>query len=61
MEFYVCDANALVAFLQKKPGAARVTEFLQEAMRGRAAIFLSAVNYGEVSGAALGGHGQARR
>ena len=57
MKTYVFDASALFAFLQQKPGAPKVSELLKEAMRGRAAIFMSAVNYGEVYGGIFRGHG----
>ena len=57
MKTYVFDASALFAFLQQKPGASKVNELLKEAMRGRAAIFMSAVNYGEVYGGILREHG----
>jgi predicted nucleic acid-binding protein len=57
---YVFDASALFAFLQKKPGASKVSELLKEAMRGRAAIFMSTVNYGEVYGGVLREHGHER-
>ena len=57
MKTYVFDASALFVFLQKKPGAPKVNELLKEAMRGRAAIFMSAVNYGEVYGSILRAYG----
>jgi predicted nucleic acid-binding protein len=57
MKTYVFDASALFAFLQQKPGAPKVNELLKEAIRGRAAIFMSAVNYGEVYGGILREHG----
>jgi len=60
MKTYVFDASALFAFLQKKPGASKVGELLKEATRDRAAIFMSAVNYGEVYGGILRGHGPER-
>ena len=60
MKTYVFDASALFAFLQQKPGALKISELLKEAMRGRAAIFMSAVNYGEVYGGILRGHGPER-
>lgn len=60
MKTYVFDASALFAFLQQKPGALKVNELLKEAMRGRAAIFMSAVNYGEVCGGVLREHGPER-
>jgi ribonuclease VapC len=60
MKTYVFDASALFAFLQQRPGAPKVGELLKEAMRGRAAIFMSTVNYGEVYGGILRGHGAER-
>lgn len=60
MKNYVFDASALFAFLQGKPGAKKVSEMLKEAMHGRAAIFMSAVNYGEVYGGILREHGLQR-
>lgn len=53
MKTYVFDASALFGFLQSKPGAHKVNELLKEAVRGRAEIFMSAVNYGEVHGGIL--------
>ncbi len=60
MKTYVLDASALFAFLQKKPGASKVNELLKDALRGRAAIYMSAVSYGEVYGSILRGHGPDR-
>jgi predicted nucleic acid-binding protein len=60
MKTYVFDASALFAFLQQKRGASKVNEFLKEAMRGRAAIIMSAVNYGEVYGGILREYGPER-
>ena len=60
MKTYVFDASALFVFLQKKPGASKVNELLKDAIRGRTAIFMSAVNYGEVYGAILREHGTQR-
>jgi len=60
MKVYVFDASALVAFLLGKPGAHKVNELLKEALRGRAEILISAVNYGEVHGVVLREHGAAR-
>jgi predicted nucleic acid-binding protein len=57
MKSYVFDASALFAFLQGRPGAARVNEILKEARRGRAKVLMSAVNYGEVYGRILRDHG----
>lgn len=60
MKTYVFDASALFAFLQQRPGASKVSELLKEAMRGRATIMMSAVNYGEVYGGILRGLGPER-
>jgi predicted nucleic acid-binding protein len=57
---YVFDASALFAFLQKKAAAERVNAILKEAIRGRAEIWMSAVNYGEVYGGILREHGPER-
>ena len=53
MKTYVLDASALFAFLRVTPGAKRVNEILKEAVRGRAQVVMSAVNYGEVYGRIL--------
>jgi ribonuclease VapC len=50
MKTYVFDASALFAFLRNKPGAVKVNELIKEAIRGRARVLMSAVNYGEVYG-----------
>src|SRR2546430_15857876 len=57
---YVFDASALFRFPQKRAAANKVNELLKEALRGRADILMSAVNYGEVYGAILREHGQDR-
>jgi predicted nucleic acid-binding protein len=57
MKTYVFDASALFAFLRDKPGAGKVSGLLEEAMRGRARILMSAVNYGEVYGLILREYG----
>lgn len=49
MRRYVLDANALVGFLEDRPGtAAKVERLLQEARRNDSPLFMSAVNWGEV-------------
>jgi predicted nucleic acid-binding protein len=53
MKTYVLDASALIALLQKTPGAYRVNELLKEALQERAKVLMSAVNYGEVYGKIL--------
>jgi predicted nucleic acid-binding protein len=50
---YVLDTSALLAFLQRKPDASKINELLKEAVRGRADILMSAINYGEVYGASV--------
>jgi predicted nucleic acid-binding protein len=50
---YVLDASALLVFLQKGASAYKVGELFKEAMRGRAEILMSSVNYGEAYGVIL--------
>jgi predicted nucleic acid-binding protein len=57
MKTYVFDASSLFAYLQKKPGAPKVSEFLKDAVRGSAQVLISAVNYGEVYGRILRDYG----
>ncbi len=45
---YAFDASALVAYLEDRPGAERVTEALAEARAETARIVMSVVNWGEV-------------
>jgi predicted nucleic acid-binding protein len=63
MKTYVFDAGALLAFLRKSAGAAKVNELIKEAVRGRARVLMSAVNFGEVYGLILRASGseQAQR
>ena len=60
MKTYVLDASAFYVFLQNKPAANKVNQLLKEALRERAEILMSAVNYGEVYGAILREHGPDR-
>jgi predicted nucleic acid-binding protein len=60
MRTYVLDASALFAYLQKTPGAYKVSELLKEAMHGMATVLMSAVNYGEVYGKILREFGRER-
>jgi predicted nucleic acid-binding protein len=53
MKTYVLDASALIALLQKTPGAYKVNELLKAALQERAKVLMSAVNYGEVYGKIL--------
>ena len=58
MRTYVFDASALLAFMEDKPGAAKVEELLTAAQRGHSRILMSAVNYGEVYGKLLRDRGE---
>jgi predicted nucleic acid-binding protein len=60
MKTYVLDASALLALLEGKPDAIKVKRILQEAMRERAVVLMSAVNYGEAYGTIRRVHGQDR-
>lgn len=60
MKTYVLDASALFIFLQRKPSSEKVSELLKEAMRDRAEILMSAVNFGEVYGTIRGEYGPDR-
>jgi predicted nucleic acid-binding protein len=57
MKTYVFDASALFAFLRDRPGASKVSGLLEEVVRGRARVLMSAVNYGEVYGKILRDYG----
>jgi predicted nucleic acid-binding protein len=57
---YVLDASALYVYLQDKPAANKVSQLLKEAVRERAEVLMSAVNYGEVYGAIQREHGLER-
>ncbi len=45
---FVFDSFALLAYLQDEPGGAAVEELLEAAASGRARVWLSIVNFGEV-------------
>jgi predicted nucleic acid-binding protein len=60
MKTYVFDAGALFAFLRKSPGAPKINEVIKEAVRGRARVLMSAVNFGEVYGLILRASGPER-
>lgn len=53
MKMYVLDASALLAFLERKPGSLKVNELFKDGLQGRAQVFMSAVNFGEVYGRIL--------
>lgn len=48
MRDYVLDANALLIYLGDRNGARRVQMLLQESLRQRSPLLMSAVNWGEV-------------
>jgi predicted nucleic acid-binding protein len=57
---YVLDANALIGFLEDRPGAStRVRRLFEEAFRHDLPLLLSAVNWGEVFYVAWRQHGEA--
>ncbi len=49
MKNYVLDSYALLAYFQNEAGADEVKRLFEEAAAGEAALFLSAVNLGEVA------------
>ena len=63
MRRYVLDANALLIYLGDREGAARVQALLNESLRSRSPLLMSAVNWGEVvySIWKQGGEAEARR
>ena len=48
MKTYVFDASALLVYLQNRASAQKIAELLKAALRDRALILMSAVNFGEV-------------
>ena len=48
MNRYVLDSFALLAYIQREPGAIEVKSILQEAADGRSAAYISLINLGEV-------------
>ena len=48
MRRYVCDANALLNLIDKRPHGARVAALMKEAARTDQPLLVSAVNWGEV-------------
>ncbi|ADI00989.1 MAG TPA: type II toxin-antitoxin system VapC family toxin [Syntrophothermus lipocalidus] len=45
---YILDSYAVLCYLQNEPGAQEVEAILKEAQRGRAKIYITWVNLGEV-------------
>ena len=48
MSAYVLDASALLRFTDKEPGYNRVRDLLNQAAKGQAELFISAVNWSEI-------------
>jgi predicted nucleic acid-binding protein len=48
MRTFVLDANAILAYLENRPGAEKVQLLFESRERGRAELAMSAVNWGEV-------------
>ena len=47
-KLYVLDSFAILALLNDEPGAVRVDELLHQAKEGKAQVFMSLINLGEV-------------
>jgi ribonuclease VapC len=50
MTAYVLDSSALIRYIDDETGAGRVEEILKECVDGRAAVCISALQWGEVAG-----------
>lgn len=48
MSTYVLDASALLRFTDKEAGYNRVRDLLNQAAKGQADLFISAINWGEI-------------
>jgi len=48
MKHYVFDSFALLAYAENESGSATVSAILKEALAGKAVIFLSVINWGEM-------------
>jgi ribonuclease VapC len=48
MKRYVFDSYALLAYAENESGSATVSAILKEALAGKALIFLSVINWGEM-------------
>jgi predicted nucleic acid-binding protein len=48
MRRYVCDANALLNYIDNRPHGLRIAAMLKEAARADQPLLISAVNWGEV-------------
>jgi len=57
MNSYVADASALLRYLDRESGYDRIAQLLKDAARGKAELFVSAVNWGEVISVIYKAHG----
>ena len=57
MVTYVLDASAVLRYVDKEAGSARITALLRAARAGTVTIQISAVHWGEIVGIALKRHG----
>ena len=47
---YVLDSSSLIRYIDNEAGASRVEEILGQCAAGRAMVFISAIQWGEVAG-----------
>jgi ribonuclease VapC len=45
---FVLDSYALIAYFEDEPGAGKVERILEQAEKGKARLFMSIINWGEV-------------
>ncbi|HEY1896930.1 MAG TPA: PIN domain-containing protein, partial [Terracidiphilus sp.] len=50
MTVYVLDSSAVIRYIDSEAGAKRVNAILKECVDGRAAVCISALQWGEVAG-----------
>jgi ribonuclease VapC len=50
MTAFVLDSSAVIRYIDDEPGAARVEEILKACVDARAAVYISALQWGEVAG-----------
>ncbi len=48
MKGFILDSYALIAFLEDEPGAGIVEQILTQAENGKASLFMTIINWGEV-------------
>jgi predicted nucleic acid-binding protein len=61
MSRHVLDASAVIAYLDREPGHEQVVDLLEKAGDGRAVLFMTAVNWGEVLYAVQNARGLEKR